>query len=100
MEIPRLGQDADVARMAVALRIVAFGPSARHLRMLDLVGTAKVGYETPVVAKRVEHCRAVGIPYVPITSFADALDLLPTLLAGEIAAYGDEAAPAREPLVA
>lgn len=48
----------------------------------------------------IEHCRAAGIPYVPITSFADALDLLPTLLAGEIAAYGDETAPAREPLVA
>ena len=34
----------------------------------------------------IEHCRAAGIPYVPITSFADALDLLPTLLAGHLAA--------------
>lgn len=34
----------------------------------------------------IEHCRAAGIPYVPITSFADALELLPTLLAGELAA--------------
>jgi len=39
----------------------------------------------------IEHCRSAGIPYVPITSFADALDLLPTLLAGELAAHGHEA---------
>lgn len=38
----------------------------------------------------IEHCRSAGIPYVPITSFADALDLLPTLVAGEIAAHGAE----------
>ena len=36
----------------------------------------------------IEHCRSAGIPYVPITGFADALDLLPTLLAGELAAHG------------
>jgi 2-hydroxy-3-keto-5-methylthiopentenyl-1-phosphate phosphatase len=36
----------------------------------------------------IEHCRSAAIPYVPITGFADALDLLPTLLAGELAAYG------------
>lgn len=41
----------------------------------------------------IEHCRSAGIPYVPITSFADALDLLPTLLAGELAAHGNETAP-------
>ncbi|NCT68377.1 MAG: MtnX-like HAD-IB family phosphatase [Rhodanobacteraceae bacterium] len=42
----------------------------------------------------IEHCRSAGIPYVPITSFADALDLLPTLVAGELAAHGQEAASA------
>lgn len=35
----------------------------------------------------IEHCRSAAIPYVPITSFVDALDLLPTLLAGELAAH-------------
>jgi len=35
----------------------------------------------------IEHCRAAGIPYVPITGFADALELLPTLIAGELAAH-------------
>jgi 2,3-diketo-5-methylthio-1-phosphopentane phosphatase len=40
----------------------------------------------------IEHCRSAGIPYVPITGFADALDLLPTLVAGELAAYGVETA--------
>jgi 2-hydroxy-3-keto-5-methylthiopentenyl-1-phosphate phosphatase len=35
----------------------------------------------------IEHCRAAGIAYVPVTGFADALDLLPTLLAGELAAH-------------
>jgi 2,3-diketo-5-methylthio-1-phosphopentane phosphatase len=35
----------------------------------------------------IEHCRAAAIPYVPITSFADALDLLPTLVKGEITAH-------------
>lgn len=78
----------------------------RHHRVL-LVGDGAsdfcaAGEADYVFAKHrlIEHCRAAGIPYVPITSFADALDLLPTLLAGEIAAYGDETAPAREPLVA
>lgn len=32
----------------------------------------------------IEHCRAAGIPYVPITGFEDALALLPELLAGEL----------------
>jgi 2,3-diketo-5-methylthio-1-phosphopentane phosphatase len=35
----------------------------------------------------IEHCRAAAIPYVPITGFADALDLLPTLVRGEITAH-------------
>jgi 2,3-diketo-5-methylthio-1-phosphopentane phosphatase len=35
----------------------------------------------------IEHCRAAGIAYVPVTGFADALDLFPTLLAGELAAH-------------
>ena len=42
----------------------------------------------------IEHCRSAAIPYVPITSFVDALDLLPTLIAGRITAYGHESAPA------
>ena len=39
----------------------------------------------------VEYCRASGIPYVPITGFEDALDLLPRLLDGSLASH---AAPA------
>lgn len=39
----------------------------------------------------IEHCRAVGIPYVPITGFEDALEFLPRLLDGSLLA---EAAPA------
>jgi 2-hydroxy-3-keto-5-methylthiopentenyl-1-phosphate phosphatase len=35
----------------------------------------------------IEHCRSSGIAYVPITGFADAIDLMPTLLAGELAAH-------------
>jgi 2-hydroxy-3-keto-5-methylthiopentenyl-1-phosphate phosphatase len=45
----------------------------------------------------IEHCRAAGIAYVPITGFADALDLLPTLIAGDFAAHiarTEQAAPA------
>ncbi|MEO5623790.1 MAG: MtnX-like HAD-IB family phosphatase [Dokdonella sp.] len=38
----------------------------------------------------IEHCRSAGIPYVPITGFADALELLPTLIAGELAAHVHE----------
>jgi 2,3-diketo-5-methylthio-1-phosphopentane phosphatase len=38
----------------------------------------------------IEHCRSAGIPYVPITGFTDAIELLPTLLAGELAAHGSE----------
>ena len=39
----------------------------------------------------IEHCRSAGIAYVPITGFADALELLPTLLAGELAAHAARA---------
>ena len=35
----------------------------------------------------IEHCRSAGIAYVPVTGFADALDLLPTLIAGDLAAH-------------
>jgi 2-hydroxy-3-keto-5-methylthiopentenyl-1-phosphate phosphatase len=34
----------------------------------------------------IEHCRAAGIPYVPITGFEDALELLPRLLDGSLLA--------------
>ncbi len=44
----------------------------------------------------IEHCRSAGIPYVPITGFADALDLLPTLLAGELAAHDERQVRPRE----
>jgi len=39
----------------------------------------------------IEHCRSAGIAYVPVTGFADAADLLPTLIAGEIAAHVSDA---------
>lgn len=39
----------------------------------------------------IEHCRAAGIPYVPITGFKDALKYLPLLLEGRLDA---ETAPA------
>lgn len=32
----------------------------------------------------IEHCRAAGIPYAPIASFDEALELLPDLLAGRL----------------
>ena len=35
----------------------------------------------------IEHCRAAGIAYMPITGFDDALELLPQLLAGELAPH-------------
>lgn len=33
-----------------------------------------------------EHCRATGIPHVPIVGFADALHLLPALISGQLTA--------------
>lgn len=39
----------------------------------------------------IEHCRAAGIPYMPITGFEDAIDLLPRLLDGSLA---NQASPA------
>lgn len=33
-----------------------------------------------------EHCRAAGIPHVPIVGFADALHLLPALISGQLTA--------------
>jgi 2,3-diketo-5-methylthio-1-phosphopentane phosphatase len=32
----------------------------------------------------IEHCRAAGLPYVPITGFEDALEMLPRLLDGSL----------------
>jgi 2,3-diketo-5-methylthio-1-phosphopentane phosphatase len=42
----------------------------------------------------IEHCRAAGIPYAPITGFEDAIALLPALLAGRLAAEPVHGAPA------
>lgn len=42
----------------------------------------------------IEHCRAAGIPYVPITGFEDALELLPRLLDGSLLAEHAPLAPA------
>jgi hypothetical protein len=35
----------------------------------------------------IEHCRAAGIPYAPITGFEDALEFLPRLLDGSLARH-------------
>jgi 2,3-diketo-5-methylthio-1-phosphopentane phosphatase len=43
----------------------------------------------------IEHCRAAGIPYVPIASFDDALELLPRLLDGSLVPH-----PIAEPALA
>jgi 2,3-diketo-5-methylthio-1-phosphopentane phosphatase len=46
----------------------------------------------------IEHCRAAGIPYVPITGFEDALEMLPALLDGSL--VGHHLIPAHAPLSA
>jgi 2,3-diketo-5-methylthio-1-phosphopentane phosphatase len=40
----------------------------------------------------IEHCRAAGIPYMPITGFEDALELLPKLLSGSLTGWAEDAA--------
>ena len=42
----------------------------------------------------IEHCRAAGIPYVPITGFEDALEFLPRLLDGSLSGHPFVPAPA------
>jgi 2-hydroxy-3-keto-5-methylthiopentenyl-1-phosphate phosphatase len=42
----------------------------------------------------IEHCRSAGIPYVPITGFEDALELLPRLLDGSLLAEHEQVLPA------
>lgn len=44
----------------------------------------------------IEHCRAAGIPYVPITGFEDALGLLPSLLDGSLLAGRAATLPAMD----
>lgn len=46
----------------------------------------------------IEHCRAMGIPYAPITGFDEALALLPALLDGSLA--GEQHLPSPSPLPA
>ncbi len=43
----------------------------------------------------IEHCRATGIPYMPVTGFEDALELLPKLLGGSLAGCAEEAPAVR-----
>lgn len=64
----------------------------RHHRVL-LIGDGAsdfcaAGEADYVFAKHrlIEHCRAAGIAYVPITGFEDALELLPRLLDGSLLA--------------
>jgi 2-hydroxy-3-keto-5-methylthiopentenyl-1-phosphate phosphatase len=45
----------------------------------------------------IEHCRAAGIPYVPITGFEDALELLPALLDGSLLGQQPLTAPLSTP---
>ncbi|HEV2623298.1 MAG TPA: MtnX-like HAD-IB family phosphatase [Frateuria sp.] len=45
----------------------------------------------------IEHCRAAGIPYVPITGFEDALELLPALLDGSLIEHPVSPAPLGTP---
>lgn len=45
----------------------------------------------------IEHCRAAGIPYVPITGFEDALELLPALLEGSLVGHPMLPAPLGTP---
>jgi 2,3-diketo-5-methylthio-1-phosphopentane phosphatase len=47
-----------------------------------------------------EHCRAAGIPHVPIVGFADALHLLPALISGQLTGDSTEAStiPAITPM--
>lgn len=70
------------ARAAGAARTLLIGDGAS-----DFCAADRVDF---VFAKHrlVEHCRAAGIPYVPITGFDDALDLLPRLLDGSLAEAG------------
>lgn len=45
----------------------------------------------------IEHCRAAGIPYVPITGFDDALAMLPALLDGSLVSHHILPLPAGTP---
>jgi 2,3-diketo-5-methylthio-1-phosphopentane phosphatase len=45
----------------------------------------------------IEHCRAAGIPYVPVTGFEDALDMLPALLDGSLVSHHTLPLPAVTP---
>jgi len=73
------------ARASGAIRTLLIGDGAS-----DFCAADRVDF---VFAKHrlIEHCRAAGIPYVPITGFEDALDFLPRLLDGSLLA---EATPA------
>ncbi|MEO5813332.1 MAG: MtnX-like HAD-IB family phosphatase [Rhodanobacter sp.] len=46
----------------------------------------------------IEHCRAAGIPYMPITGFEDAAELLPKLLDGSLTSYAEDAGDLRTPI--
>lgn len=43
----------------------------------------------------IEYCRAAGVPYMPITGFEDALELLPKLLDGSLTGDTEPAADVR-----
>ncbi|WP_329741028.1 MtnX-like HAD-IB family phosphatase [Dyella sp. A6] len=68
------------ARASGATRTLLIGDGAS-----DFCAADRVDF---VFAKHrlIEHCRHAGIPYVPITGFEDALELLPALLDGSLLA--------------
>jgi 2-hydroxy-3-keto-5-methylthiopentenyl-1-phosphate phosphatase len=76
------------AREAGATRTLLIGDGAS-----DFCAADRVDF---VFAKHrlIEHCRAAGIPYVPITGFEDALEFLPRLLDGSLLAEAEQAATA------
>jgi len=99
LEFPHTTAECRVASGLCKCAQVAMARRERKKVLLVGDGTSDfcaAGAVDLVFAKHrlIEHCRAAGIPYVPITGFEDALDLLPQLLDGSLSGQPATPAPA------
>ncbi len=89
LSFPHASDDCKVA--SGMCKCAAVAQARTHKRKVLLIGDGAsdfcaAGAVDMVFAKHrlIEHCRAHGLPYIPITGFEDALVLLPSLIEGTL----------------
>lgn len=96
LEFPHGRAGCDAGHCKCRRAELAHGAGRRVLLVGDGASDFCAAEEADLVlakGKLVAHCRTRSLPHVPIASLAEAVDLLPALVAGEIAARRHMALP-------